>query len=94
MYRVGVEAILGIAMKDGGLDIDPCIPRTWPGFEATFNRRDGDAAASIRIVVENPHGVNRGVARLELDGVQLDPGPVPIAYDGRPHVVKVTLGHG
>jgi cyclic beta-1,2-glucan synthetase len=92
MYRVGVEAILGITMSGGGLHVDPCIPRTWPGFEATLSRRDGAAAASIRIVVENPHRVSRGVVHLELDGVTQLAGPLPIAYDGQLHVLKVTLG--
>ena len=39
MYRVGVEAILGITLRSGALHVDPCIPRDWPGFEATVKLR-------------------------------------------------------
>jgi cellobiose phosphorylase len=49
MYRVGVEAILGIGMRNGALHVDPCIPPSWPGFEAVFTH-DG---TSCRIVVTN-----------------------------------------
>jgi cellobiose phosphorylase len=43
-------------------------------------------------VVENPGGVNRGVARVEVDGVAQEGNVVPIAPDGQPHVVRVVLG--
>ena len=48
--------------------IDPCIPKSWPGFEIVF--RYGTARAT-RSAVENPGGVSRGVAGVELDGVAL-----------------------
>jgi cyclic beta-1,2-glucan synthetase len=92
MYRVGVEAILGITLKQGALHVDPCIPRDWPGFEATVKLGDGDAATRVRIVVENPAHVNQGVDRLELDGVDVTGDPLPILQDGQSHVVRVVLG--
>ncbi len=30
MYRVGVEAILGLSLDRGALRVDPCIPKSWP----------------------------------------------------------------
>jgi cyclic beta-1,2-glucan synthetase len=87
MYRVAVEAMLGISLRGGALHVDPCIPRAWPGYEVTF----APAGAHYRIEVVNPDGVSRGVARVELDGAVVN-GDVPIVRDGRPHVVKVTLG--
>jgi cyclic beta-1,2-glucan synthetase len=89
MYRVGLEAILGIRLERHALRVDPCIPRTWPGFEVRYTARDG---TTFRIVVENPRGVNRGVTRLELDGVEVGGQLVPIADDGRDHDVRVVLG--
>jgi cyclic beta-1,2-glucan synthetase len=89
MYRVGFEAILGVTMSRGAIRVDPCIPRAWPGFEVTFTPPSG---GTYRIVVENPGGVNRGVARVEVDGVAQEANVVPIAPDGQPHVVRVVLG--
>jgi cyclic beta-1,2-glucan synthetase len=88
MYRVGIEAILGVTLRRGQLHIDPCIPRNWPRYEVTFRHR----RTTYRIVVENPAGVNRGVARLEIDGVEHTGQDVPIADDAAAHVVRVVLG--
>ncbi len=87
MYRVGVEAILGISLRDGRLHIDPCIPHDWRGFEVTVTR--GEAA--FHIVVENPAGVNRGVASIEVDGAPHD-GDIEMAGVQGQHEVRVVLG--
>jgi cyclic beta-1,2-glucan glucanotransferase len=89
MYRVGLESILGLRRNGGGLRIDPCIPHSWPRYEMSVRL----ARAEYRITVENPNGVNRGVARLEVDGVeQPDRGAVPMFEDGNVHQVRVVLG--
>ena len=64
-WRLGVEAILGLRKEAGYLRVDPCIPPTWPGFEAWVRVGQG----SVHIVVENPDAVAGGVAELTLDGV-------------------------
>jgi cyclic beta-1,2-glucan synthetase len=88
MYRVGIEAILGITLRDGALQINPCIPKAWPGFEAVVKR----GRASYHIVVSNPAGVSCGVSRIEVDGIDVTSKGVPIAADGAEHVVRVVLG--
>jgi len=50
------------------------------------------ASARYQIVIENPHGIGHGVARIELDGVLLDEPHVDLADDGRRHAIRVTLG--
>jgi cyclic beta-1,2-glucan synthetase len=87
MYRAGIEAILGITLRGGALHIDPCIPNAWPGYEVTFKRN----GAVYRIAVENPAGVNRGVQRVEVDGVDRTGRDIPFASDGE-HSVRVVLG--
>ena len=68
MYRAGVEWILGLPpARRRGSSIDPCIPRAWPGFEIAFRYH----SSRYEIVVENPHGVTRGVSAIELDGAAL-----------------------
>jgi cyclic beta-1,2-glucan synthetase len=91
MYRVGVETILGITLQRGALHIDPCLPASWPGFEATVRQRRKTSITTLQVVVENPAGVNRGVVRLELDGVRVD--ALPILDDGREHVIRVLMGN-
>ena len=36
MYRLGIEAILGISRVGNALKIDPCIPEDWPGFKVDY----------------------------------------------------------
>jgi cyclic beta-1,2-glucan synthetase len=88
MYRVGVEAILGISLRLGRLHIDPCIPRAWPRYEVTLK----PARTTYRIVVENPRGVSRGVQRLEVDGIDFTGKDIPVLNDGAEHSVRVLLG--
>ncbi len=88
MYRVGVEAILGLTRRGGALHIDPCIPKTWPRYEMTFK----SGRSEYRITVENPNGVSRGVARLEVDDADHTGRDIEIRDDGGVHQVRVVLG--
>ena len=47
MYRLGIEAILGITREGEHLRINPCIPQHWPGF--TVNYRFGTAMYEIKV---------------------------------------------
>ena len=72
------------------MHIDPCIPKAWPGYEATITWR----SARYHITVENPLGVGRGVASLRLDGADVTAGrPLPLTDDGGLHAVRVVLGN-
>ena len=83
------QGLLGIKPDYAGLRIDPCIPKAWPGFTATRQFRGN----TYRIQVSNPGGASKGVQRLRLDGVEVDPGaPIPFVPDGKEHSVEVLLG--
>jgi cyclic beta-1,2-glucan synthetase len=87
MYRVGLEAILGIRRMGNTLQIDPCIPKTWASYQVTY--RVGKT--TFQICVENPAGVNRGVKHIKLDGNVLNDNEVPLLDDGGQHQVNVLL---
>jgi cyclic beta-1,2-glucan synthetase len=82
--------MLGFRLRGKTLQIDPCIPARWPGFEISY--RFG--AARYEIAVENPHSVSRGVTSAELDGKALAAGAaeIPLVDDGAAHRVKIILG--
>ncbi len=90
-YRVALNHLYGLRIeaRDGTrfLVMDPCIPKDWPAYEITY--RSGATRYHIR--VENPRGVNRGVARVELDGVVLAEPVVPLSEEPGAHQVIVTL---
>jgi cyclic beta-1,2-glucan synthetase len=87
-YRLGVEAILGLRRCAGSLTIDPCLPRSWPGFEAVL-RTDG---GTMEITVENPDGTGRGIGGLTVDGRSISGNAVELPRDGRNRIVRVRLG--
>jgi cyclic beta-1,2-glucan synthetase len=88
MYRAGLESLLGFDLRGERLSFNPCIPRHWPEYEMTYRR----GKTSYRIIVENPAGVSRGVAVVELDGALQKEFEIKLIDDGRPHAVRVVLG--
>ncbi|HEX4153537.1 MAG TPA: hypothetical protein VHY75_15125 [Steroidobacteraceae bacterium] len=90
MYRTAIEGILGLSLRGRTLRIDPCIPRSWPGFEVTYKH----GSSRYHIAVENPKGMCRGVVRAALDGAEMSPAPCEIVLtdDGSYHYARITLG--
>jgi cyclic beta-1,2-glucan synthetase len=97
MYRAATEWILGFRLRGTTLFIDPCVPRTWRHYQMTFLYR----SARYEIRVENPRGVTRGVAHVEVDGQVLQEpeetsslrrGEIPLVDDGATHGVRIVLG--
>ena len=88
MYRLGIEAILGISREGDALKINPCIPKDWPGFKLDY--RFG--ITHYKISVENPQKVNRGILQIMMDGNPLSGRLLPLMDDGRLHEVRVVMG--
>ena len=90
MYQAGIESILGFRLRGTTLVVDPCIPRGWGGYEIDFRCR----STSYQIAVENPNGMSRGVASMELDGQVLagDAAGIPLTDDGSTHRIRIVLG--
>jgi cyclic beta-1,2-glucan synthetase len=89
MYQAGVEGILGLQLRGDAIVLDPCIPRSWPGYALAVRHR----SATYDIDVENPTGASRGIASIEVDGIALPAGePIPLHDDGKRHHVRVVLG--
>ena len=64
MYRVSFDQILGLRPTYGGLAVDPVIPAAWKGFGAERVFR----GVRYEVEVENPDGVESGVASVVADG--------------------------
>ena len=88
MYRVGLEAILGLRILGDAFELDPCIPTVWPGYGLSW--RFG--RTRYEITVENPESRCRGVAEAQLDGESVDARRIPLRDDGQEHQVRVMIG--
>ena len=82
------QHILGIQPDYEGLVVDPCIPSDWDGFEVTRRFRN----ATYQIAVKNPNGVCKGVAKMVVDGVEVEGNQIPLFEDGQSHRVEIVLG--
>ena len=88
-YRAGMEWILGLRVAAGQLVFDPRIPNAWPGYSIVYRH----GTARYEITVENPDGVARGIATIELDGERQSNGnSIALRDDGQLHLVRVVLG--
>jgi cyclic beta-1,2-glucan synthetase len=88
MYRLGLEAILGLSIKGSTFTVSPCIPGDWPGYKVNY--KVGETV--YQISVRNPQGVNRRVKQITLDGEILSDMEIPLLGDGKTHRVDVEMG--
>jgi len=88
MYRLGVEAILGLRRSGDQLHVDPCIPKEWDGYKIRY--RYGDSLYVLDI--ENPGHVNQGIAEVKIDGEVQDDKIIRLVNDGKTHKIKISMG--
>jgi cyclic beta-1,2-glucan synthetase len=90
LYRAGMEEILGLRLTGSALQLDPCIPESWPGFEVTLRR----GSTRFDISVDNPDGVEKGIASARLDGADVAERPLrfDLPEDGETHEIQVVMG--
>lgn len=82
------QFILGVKPEYDGLMIDPAIPTKWDGYRVVREFR-GEV---FDITIKNPNHVSRGVAKLTVDGKEIAGNIIPVANDGKRHIVEVVLG--
>jgi len=87
LYRVALENILGFQLHGNRLAINPCISGDWPQFEIAYKFQ----STTYHITVLNPRGLERGTARLTLDGKPVNETYVELADDRKTHELRVEL---
>jgi cyclic beta-1,2-glucan synthetase len=88
MYRLAIEAILGLRRRGDYLYIEPSIPKHWAHYQLTY--RFGEAVYHIR--VENPHGVMQGVSSVSIDGANQPNVRIPLSAESKHYEVVVQMG--
>src|SRR3989338_3119458 len=88
LWRLGGERVVGLRPGGGGVRIEPCLPPSWRRVDVTIRRPGGGLA----IAIENPDGVETGIAECWVDGVAVDQAVVAFPADGRERRVTVRLG--
>jgi cyclic beta-1,2-glucan synthetase len=88
MYRLGLEAILGLRKRGSTLHVTPVIPPDWDGFEIRYQFGE----STYLIQVSNPEHVSCDVAHVALDGQELKDQSIPLVDDQQEHRVVVRMG--
>ena len=86
MWYAITQFILGIKPSYEGLEINPCIPAGWTGFNVKRRFR----GAEYHITVKNPDGVCKGIKSVTVDGQPIE-GNVVNHLPGT-HTVEVIMG--
>jgi cyclic beta-1,2-glucan synthetase len=89
MYRAWVEEVLGLQVRSGQMQVNPVIPAAWQGFSLRY--RHGETIYAIQ--VENPHGYERGVVWVEMDGQRVTGGVIALERGLVKHQVVVRMGN-
>ena len=87
MYRVALEAILGLDKRGDTITIAPRVPRHWP--ELSLDYRVGRSV--YRITVHEPGALGDGDTEMSLDGQPLERAMLTLVDDGRIHDVSVRV---
>jgi N,N'-diacetylchitobiose phosphorylase len=85
-YFAVTHYMLGIRPGFDELIIDPCIPKSWDGFEVSRVFR----GATYNISVINSDHVEKGVKMIYLDGKEVS--RIPVFAAGEEHVIDVVMG--
>jgi len=88
MYRVGLEAILGLHRQGDNLLIEPCIPSDWPEYSIDY--RFGETIYHIH--VEKLGDAYSAVSRVSMDGRCLSDYVIPLCADDDEHEIIIILG--
>lgn len=88
MWRACTDWICGVRPTFRGLLVDPCVPSGWRGHRVHREFR----GAAYEVTVENPEGVQKGVARVTVDGKEQEGNLVGDFRDGNTHSVHVVMG--
>lgn len=85
-YFSATRYMLGIRPDFDELVVDPCVPADWKDFSVHREWRQ----ASYDIWVKNPEGVEKGVAKIFVDGIPAE--HIPVFPAGTSHEIVVIMG--
>ncbi len=89
MYRVTLEALLGVEVRGEHLALRPCAPRAWDGYAVTLRR--GEAEYHIEVANPDHRAASESAVEVTLDGLRVDAERIPLGDDGRRHEVRARL---
>ena len=86
-YKVTIENILGLKLKNGYLYIEPCISKDWKEYEIRYKYK----TSIYQIKVKNLNGKNTGVSKFILNGEEIKEKRVMLQDDGKIYAIDIFM---
>jgi cyclic beta-1,2-glucan synthetase len=90
LYQAGLEHIMGLHVHPNHFEVDPCVPNSWNDFGLSY--KHGGRTFNVR--VNNEHGVERGVRRVQVNGRAIDGLSIPFEDPSYGETVEVVVEMG
>jgi cellobiose phosphorylase len=87
MYRLLLEALLGVSLEGNQLRLTPRFPKTWTGFTVHYRYR----GTPYHIRITRLPGGPAGGSQLSCDGQALAGNLIPLVDDHRDHSVEMQV---
>ncbi len=86
-YKIIIEELLGLKIKNGYAIIDPCIPKKWKNFEIHYKHK----TSMYNFKINNFEEKNKGVQKVILNNEILKDKKIFLQNDGKIYNVEVFM---
>ncbi|MEN6469667.1 MAG: glucoamylase family protein [Smithella sp.] len=86
MYRLIVESLMGLTLKNGKLSFAPCLPEDWNEIKIHYRYRE----TLYHIVIRQRAGETDPIV-MTLDGLTMPDAEITLVDDQKEHVVDVVI---
>ena len=86
-YKVAIEEILGLKLKNGYLSVNPCIDKSWKEYEIRYKYK----TSLYQIKVKNLKEKNTGVEKFILNGVEIKEKKILLQDNGKINTIEIQM---
>lgn len=87
MLEAGISYILGFKIKNGYIEMNPCIASNWKEYSVQYKYKD----SIYNIKVYNQNGKNTGVQTVKVNGEIKEDKKILLNDDGKIYDVEVYM---
>ncbi len=86
-YKVGIEEILGLKIKNGILKIEPCISKEWKEYSIRYRYKN----SIYNIKVKNENGKNTGVKKFTVNGIEVPEKEIKLNGEDYTYEIEIEM---
>jgi cellobiose phosphorylase len=88
MYRLLIESLLGLSLQENRLQIRPCVPSSWAGYNLRY------VFGGSTYVIDLRPARDGELTGILLDGASVEGDSLPLKDDQKEHEVHVVYPRG